>query len=188
MLELFVSEYRLIAQDVLAFSLIAIAFVWGGGPERAVAAVWLFVFELGGALKDWLVGPQLHLTAVDPYLAAEDMIAGVIWITIALYANRNYTLWVAAMQVLAMTAHVARGLVETLSPLTYIVMTVAPGWFQLFFLAIGIARHVSRKRKYGPYRDWRLPAAGVMPSGELTLTARFLTILGHDFFSAKGQR
>lgn len=157
MLELFASEYRLIAQDVLSFGLIAAAFLWGGGPERAVAATWLVAFEIGGRVKVAIFGSELRLTDVDIFWASADVVAGVSWLTIALFANRNYTLWIAALQLLATSAHLVRGIVETVSPIAYVVMVVAPGWFQLFLLAGGLICHVRRKNSFGEYRDWRKP-------------------------------
>ena len=156
MLELLASDYRTLLQDVLAFTLCGAALFWGGGPERVVAATWLLVFELGGRLYKAAASTGYQLVEVDVWLATADVLAGVIWITLALYANRNYTLWIAAMQVLAMMAHLARGFADTVSPVAYAIMVVAPGWFQLLFLAIGLARHIQRKRKFGSYRDWRI--------------------------------
>ena len=156
MLELLASDYRIIVQNVLAFVLIAVAFVWGGGPERAVAATWLIVFEIAGRIRRALLDGGAQLSDVDIYIASADVVAGICWIGIALYANRNYTMWIAAMQVLAISAHVARGLAEAISPIGYVIMVVAPGWFQLFFLAGGLILHIRRKRRLGPYRDWRI--------------------------------
>lgn len=155
MLELLASEYRLVAQNLLAFSLIVIAFIWGGGPERAVAATWLIVFEIIGRIRRLLV-EDLQLADVDFYLATADLVAGACWITIALYANRNYTLWIAGLQILAMLAHFARGIAESISPIGYLTMVVAPGWFQLFFLGGGLIFHLRRVRRFGSYRDWRV--------------------------------
>ncbi len=170
MLELLASEYRAITQDILAWSICSAALLWGGGPERAVAVTWLVLFEVTGWIYNLVLGAGVLLTDVDYFLATIDVLAAAIWITIALYANRNYTLWIAGMQVLAMTAHLARGLAETISPIAYITMVVAPGWFQLIFLAIGLIRHISRKRRFGEYRDWRL----VMPPRLVSLLGRGL--------------
>nr|WP_298895007.1 hypothetical protein [uncultured Altererythrobacter sp.] len=163
MLELFASEYRLIAQNVLAFGLIVGAFLWGGGPERAVAATWLIAFEIASRIRRSLVG-EVQLADVDVYLASADLVAGICWIAIALYANRNYTLWIAGLQVLAMSAHVARGIAEAVSPIAYFTMVAAPGWFQLFFLAGGLVAHVRRKRRFGKYRDWRFSRNAAEPA------------------------
>lgn len=156
-------EYRTNIQDVLVFIVCAGALIWGGGPERAVAATWLIVFELAGAIQDWFFGKSVQLAGVDWFFASADAVAGLIFILIALYANRNYTLWIAGMQVLAIMAHLARSLADLISPITYAVMFVAPGWFQLMLLGVGLARHIQRRRKYGTYRDWRIskPAIGL---------------------------
>ncbi|MEL6878681.1 MAG: hypothetical protein AAGL68_11380, partial [Pseudomonadota bacterium] len=132
------------------------ALIWGSGPERAVAATWLIVFEFFGRLYRLGFETGYKLSDVDFFLATSDGLAGVVWIAVALSANRNYTLWIAGLQVLAMTAHLARGMAEAISPIAYGTMVVAPGWFQLLFLGIGLSRHVMRKRKYGSYRDWRI--------------------------------
>lgn len=162
MLSLVFSDYRLIAQDVLAFGLILAAFIWGGGPEKAVAAVWLIVFEVIGRIHQALFGADYVLLDVDPFLAGKDMAAGALWLAIALYANRNWTLWVAGTQLLAVGAHIARALADAVSPVGYAVMIAAPGWAQLLLLGAGTVRHVLREREYGEYRQWRTGLGGRM--------------------------
>lgn len=156
MLELLFSDYRLYAQDAVAWTLCCAALIWGGGPERIVAASWLILFEIGTLVYNGLIGDVRRLETIDWYFAGIDILAGALWITVALYANRNYVLWIAAMQLLAIAAHLSRGLTEAIAPIAYAVMVVAPGWFQLLFLGAGLVRHLRRKRKFGPYRDWRV--------------------------------
>lgn len=155
MLALLFSDFRFVIQDVLAFGLCLAAFIWGGGPEKAVAATWLIVFELFGRFHKFVFGSGYILLDVDPFLAGKDMAAGALWLVIALYANRNWTLWVAGTQVLAVAAHLARALADAVSPIAYAAMVVAPGWVQLALLGAGLARHVLRTREFGSYRDWR---------------------------------
>ena len=158
MLELFASEYRPLVQDALAYSICLAAFIWGAGPERAIAAVWLIFFEVTGLLYDGLVEPAYQLETIDLFLATTDVCVGLLWIVIAVHANRNYPLFMAALQLLVVSAHVARGLIEAIAPIAYAVMVIAPGWLQLLLLATGLARHLRRKRRYGAYRDWRVQA------------------------------
>ena len=160
MLEPLFFDYRSTVQDVLAFGLVLAAFIWGGGPERAVAATWLVVFELFGRLHKLLFGAGYVLLDVDPFLAGKDLAAGALWLMIALYANRNWTLWVAGTQLLAIGAHLARALADAVSPVAYATMIIAPGWAQLLLLAAGLARHVLREREHGPYRGWRTGRGG----------------------------
>lgn len=156
MLELLASENRALVQDILAWTICLVALVWGSGPERAVAAAWLLVFEVLVGAYQLLSEPGFKRTDVDLFLATTDIIAAFIFIAIALYANRTYPLWIAGMQLLALTAHVARGLADTVSPVAYTTMVIAPGWLQLVFLGCGFGFHILRKRKYGAYRDWRI--------------------------------
>lgn len=143
-------------QNFVAITMCVAALIWGGGPERIVAAAWLVVFEFAGVVQNWIFGDGVQLSEVDWFVASTDVIAGIIFIGVALYANRNYTLWIAAMQVLAVTAHLARGIADLIAPIAYAVMFIAPGWVQLFLLGAGVLRHVLRKRKHGDYRDWRI--------------------------------
>ncbi|MEM7780903.1 MAG: hypothetical protein AAF697_10975 [Pseudomonadota bacterium] len=157
MLETVVSDYRGVLQDAMVILICGAALIWGNAPERAAAAVWLVFFEFAKLLYRSVFGADaFQLMSMDAYLTITDILAGVFWVAIALYANRNYTMWLAGLQLLAICAHLARGLSDLISPLAYIVMVVAPGWLQLIVLAIGLIRHIRRKRIYGPYRDWRL--------------------------------
>lgn len=155
MVELVTSEVRIAVQVVLAWTVCLAALLWGGGPERAVASTWLIIFEIGlRFLPDWF-GVSFGYANVEFWPFIGDLSAAAILVFVALIANRNYTLGIAAMQLLAMTAHFARSLTETIAPIAYLVMTVVPGWSQLFLLGFGLSRHILRKRKYGEYRDWR---------------------------------
>ena len=159
MLELFAPDMRFLLQDILVVCVCLAAFVWGGGPERMVAATWVLVFELPLFAHRAFFGGDFQLAEVDYVLATMDIAAGLIWIGIALYANRLYILGIAGLQVLAVMAHMARGLAEAISPIAYLTMVVAPGWGQLLLLGIGVFMHVRRKNTSGMYRDWRKPNA-----------------------------
>ena len=157
MLEIFlIGESRAAIQFGLVCVVCGSAIIWGGAPERAAAAVWLVVFELGRAISDYFFGVGAQRYSVDTLNASRDLLAGVLWIGIALYANRNYTLWIAGFQVLALFGHLSRGLSADMAPIAYSVMTEGPGWLQLSILGIGLIRHIRRKREYGKYRDWRV--------------------------------
>lgn len=155
MLEFLASEYRPMLQDALAFSVCLAAFRWGRGPERAIAAVWLVLFEGAARVNQYFFADGYRLTEVDIFLASADTLAGILFVVIALYANRNYPLCIAGVQILAIAAHLARGMIEAISPIAYAIMVIGPGWFQLIFFAAGLTRHILRERRFGRYRDWR---------------------------------
>lgn len=162
MFELLSSEYRPFIQEIVAWTICCTALLWGGSPERIVAATWLVLFEFGEYLYVAIFGEARQLETIDWYFASVDFLAATILIATALYANRNYTLGIAAMQLLSFVAHVSRGLIDAISPITYAIMVIAPSWLILLFLAAGLIRHIRRKRKYGEYRDWRvrMPTSG----------------------------
>ncbi len=169
MLSVIFSEYRPLVQDVLALSVCLAAFIWGRGPERAIAATWLILFELVARVYSSFFDAGTRVTQIDPLIATQDVLAGIILVAVAVNANRNYPLWIAAMQVLAITAHVARALTEAITPIAYMTMAVAPGWIQLFILAGGIFCHSRREKKFGRYREWRVPVrfGGLLPANSL---------------------
>lgn len=163
MLELLVSDFRPYVQDAVAILVCLAAFRWGGAPERLIALIWLVLFKLVGRAYEFLFVSSFQLTGIDPFLASVDLVAGGLFLFIALNANRNYPLWIAAMQLLAIVAHLARGLTEAIAPIAYAIMVIAPGWMQLLLLAVGLVRHVRRARIYGPYREWRTPQMSEHP-------------------------
>lgn len=156
-IELIAWDFRDSVQDYAAWTIGIAALIWGGGPERAAAFTWLMLFELVPGAVD-LFDDSAHFSqSIDVIYAIIDCIAAVSFVAIALFANRNYTMCIASMQLLAVCAHMASGIAEAISSAGYAVMVIAPGWVQLLLLAFGLVRHRLRKRRYGDYRDWRGP-------------------------------
>lgn len=162
MLEL-VLEYRDEAQFLAGIVICLAALRWGGMPERSVALVWLVIFEAGDIAYDLFVGPSMRLTQVDGWYAVVDGTAAIVLVGVALQANRMYTLWIASFQLVAVTAHAARELTATMTPISYAVLSIGPSYFQLALLLGGIIFHIRRKRIWGDYRDWRLPKGTANP-------------------------
>jgi hypothetical protein len=95
------------------------------------------------------------LAHTDIVHAAIDIFACAALVVIALQANRNYTLWLAGFQLVATVAHLARGLVDTISPIAYAMMYIAPSYLQIITLGLGIWLHHQRVQRHGNYRSWR---------------------------------
>ena len=182
------SDLRSLVQHCVVIALCVTAFVWGGGPERAAIATWCICFELAPFVYIDLLDLPVLLSGFSPFHATKEICAGLLWMAVALYANRNYTLWIAGVQLLAIGANVAQLMTDAISPIGFLFLIILPGWFQLLFMSIGFARHIRRKRKYGPYRDWR----GLYPQqvgvASSTHLARFLSFLGKDFVAERSQR
>jgi hypothetical protein len=162
LLELF-NTYRALAQHVSSILLAAVIWRWGGGPERWLIGVFVstmvapiyVLLALGFGAND--IGPYA------PTIVMVDVIAASLFITIALYANRNYPLWIAGFQVVAVVAHGVRSMVDTVSPLAHAILVIGPSYCQLLILFGGFTRHWLRRRRFGPYREWRLAWPGSRP-------------------------
>lgn len=147
-------EWRATAQFIVGLMTCAAMLRWGGGPERSMAWVWL-ALVLGDKAYHLILNPVIRFDDLDVGHALLDTGACFAMIGIALYANRIYPLWIAAFQVVAMSAHVAREIAEAVTPLAYVIMTIAPSYFQLVTMMLGLYFHIRRTRKIGAYRDWR---------------------------------
>ena len=144
-----------IAAQTLAFVLLALAaWRWGGGPERALAAI-LVWFRVSDWAYHAAVRDELELATMDLAHALIDIVACIAAFAVALFANRIYPLWFAAVQLLAVFAHLARAMAVDILPTVYAIMFMAPSYLQTVILALGLALHHRRRRRHGPYRSWR---------------------------------
>jgi hypothetical protein len=154
MFELFV-EYRDDAYRIASIILGLAMLRWGRGPEKAVALIFVGLFVVLHVPYHWLTDATILYDNIDLFHAALDLLAAAGFIAVALYANRNYTLWIAAFQLVALTAHLVSGLVQIVTPLAYAIMVIAPAYFQMIFMAGGLILHAQREKRFGEYREWR---------------------------------
>ncbi|WP_298471358.1 hypothetical protein [uncultured Erythrobacter sp.] len=156
----YTSHFRGELQDVWTVALMFACLRWGGGPEKIGFAVWTvltFSSTVVRALYDGPTAGEAELAAalwtVQPIDLLTDVLLFVGFVAIALVANRRYIFWVAAFQVIALSAHLLRALIEGMTPFTYVFMTVAPGWAQVFIFTYGLIAHT--RREPNRYADWR---------------------------------
>lgn len=141
--------------QVLAMLILALLGFWkGAGPERGVACVMLGL-EAADRIYHLIFGNVTNLVSIDYGHAVIDLGAMVALVAIALRANRMYTLWIAALQLIAFNAHLARELTEGMSPIAYVFLFVGPSYFQMLIQGLGLWAHRRRLTRYGPYRAWR---------------------------------
>lgn len=142
-------QFQLIILLVLAF----LGFWKGGGPERAVAGVMVGILVCD-RIYHLIFGNFSTVVSIDYGHALIDLVAMVALVLIALRANRMYTLWIAALQLIAFNAHLARELAEGMSPIAYLILYIGPSYFQLLAQAGGLWAHRRRVARYGPYKSW----------------------------------
>jgi hypothetical protein len=159
LLDLF-NTYRADAQHIASVLLALAIWRWGGAPERWSIGLLVVLMLLPIYTFEWL---KLGDNAFGPFAwvwVATDLIAAAGFILIAVYANRNYPLWVAGFQVVAVSAHAVKGLIDTVTPLAYLILAIGPSYCQILLIFAGFVRHVMRQRRFGHYRAWRSPLPG----------------------------
>ena len=157
LLDLF-NVYRAPAQHLTSFLLAAAIWRWGGAPERWMIGVFLATMIVPMYIAHWL---GLGAVELGPYASAVvmlDLVAAAMFVGIALNANRNYPLWIAGFQLVAVVAHLVKAMVDSVSPLAFAILVIGPSYWQLLLLIGGFVRHAERERRFGPYREWRLGA------------------------------
>lgn len=137
----------------LALVLFAVALRRGGSPERGLAGALLAasaVEALCGGIDRF---HRMH--AVDTCLLALDTLLFAAIAAVALRANRVYPLWRGGVQIVVLSSHLARAALPDWTPTAYAAMNRMPFYVQAAVLALGLALHAARVRRFGAgYPGW----------------------------------
>lgn len=150
-------QYRYLVQIAMFIAVAIWAFHRGAQPERACAAVFVGMIVLDRSYHA-LITRSYEVYAVDFWTFALDLTVLALLIPISLRANRIYPMALAALQLIAVNAHIARDAFTQITPFAYVVMYIVPSYGQLMVLTCGVWAHVRRAERSGPYRDWRRSA------------------------------
>jgi hypothetical protein len=148
----FVFSYKAELERMVLVLLAAFAWWRGAEPEKASATA-LLMFLLQDPL-DWLMTQQPIYTVVLMRDVALDCVVGGALLAIAMRANRLYTLFLAAWQLLAIFAHLGRLGTKCSAALAYAIVMYIPSYLLLLTFGWGLIAHVRRVRQWGPYRAW----------------------------------
>jgi predicted membrane protein len=158
----FFNAYRAFAQHITGLLLAAAMWRWGGSPERWLATIFVGTMVAPVYISRWLGLGEFGVGPFSSYYAMIDVAATILFVTVALHANRNYPLWIAGFQLVALGAHLVKAVPNTSSTLAIAILVIGPSYCQLLLLMGGFIRHLRRERRFGPYREWRTspPFAG----------------------------
>ena len=142
---------RVLIFNVLLISTCCYAFVRGGAPERIVGGLFLAAATLSVAvasrLTDLFGSPAYGLFFVDLTLLT-------CLTSVALKANRGWTMTVAAMQLIMTSVHLVRILNPDTIRWVYAVMLALWSWPMVLILAFGTYRHRRRLNANGADPSW----------------------------------
>ena len=142
---------RVIIFWAILFLIALYAFRRGEKPERIMACTMVSMI---------LADLSLHLvttntdTIINMAHLILDTLMWVIFVGLALKANRLWTLMVAALQTVTLCSHIARIFSIDINAQAYGIMQVAAAYPMLLILAIGTWRHQQRQMQMGNDPSW----------------------------------
>lgn len=128
------------------------AFWRGGGPERAVA--WIFIAA-------WVISITIRYVTDLVYqrpawiTLSVDTAVLIALAVVTRRANRAWPVVVTSMQLLIVLSHVARTINAHQFPRVYIVMTKSWPYLQLITLLVGTILHWRRTVTHGAEDSWK---------------------------------
>lgn len=132
----------------LALLLLVAAFAWRRGekPER-VAALILVTMAVADPLYHAFPGKQGLYDRVDFAHAAIDFAGLAAMVGLALRADRFWTLWLGALQLIACLAHVLRAIEVDMPAIVYAIIIRGPFWAQIVLVGFATWLQTRRRRR-----------------------------------------
>lgn len=128
---------------LVLLSIVGAALLFGGEPERYGAIIIGLSFVLGLVRREFV---GLRTVDTDPFGLSIDILAFAGLVAIALYARRVWPIWASSLQLLAVTAHLARAFEISIMPLAYGLMRAAPTYIIWIVLAFATLNHMRTRR------------------------------------------
>lgn len=129
----------------------AYAFTRGGVPERMAGA---FLLVAAIATRMLFLSEVTHYVSVDVAIASLDVCLLAILVVLALYADRFWPIWMAALQALGTMAHLAKAIEPSVVSMAYVILLAVWSYPMVIILAIGTLRHRRRLSAAGTDLDW----------------------------------
>jgi hypothetical protein len=124
---------------------VVLGWVKGGRPERAgvalVVGMWVFQVSTHRFIR------PMTFASLDPFSFAADLFVFIGFAWIGYYAKRYWPLCAAALQLLSLAGHFARGVEHSVDPWVYSLMKTTPTFLVYITLIIATLCHWSRMRR-----------------------------------------
>lgn len=136
--------------NILQLAASGYAVLRGGAPERIVAVVLVLA---AGATAATPVDASSYFSVFYTVLWI-DLALFMVLIVVALFADRYWPIWLAALQFLAIAAHGAKGYDQAIVAKAYWLITNKLGYLIVVLLLIGTLRHRMRLAAGMQEPDW----------------------------------
>ncbi|MEA3042667.1 MAG: hypothetical protein QOH47_505 [Sphingomonadales bacterium] len=127
------------------------AFMAGGGPERVGAAAYGLSCFASVAV---FTAPVIRFQTVEVGVFIVDVLVFVIFIALALRANRFWPIWVSGLLGLGVLGHLARWAGPDVIPWAYAVILSVWSYPILAVIALGTFNHQRRLKRFGEDKSW----------------------------------
>ncbi|WP_295636014.1 hypothetical protein [Novosphingobium sp.] len=148
--------------NAIVLATVVLALCKGDEPEQLTSLV-IMTGLFADLVNHWLLGAPNFFT-INPGHLVLDGWQLIVLMWVALYANRGWPLWVAALQMIVVAGHLSKLFDVAEIRRGYWVMIAVPGYIQLAVVWIGLASHMRRVGRIGPYAAWR-PRLSDPPKG-----------------------
>lgn len=135
--------------------LFALALRRGGAPERILTTTLLSMLVFDRIYHLMTDHHAVMLGGVDLGHFAIDLVALVVFLAVATWANRIYPLWIGGAQLIALSSHFYPLIAQDLRGASYLAMSIMPSYAQTIAMACGLTAHMRRVKKRGNCRSWR---------------------------------
>lgn len=121
--------------------------VIGGAAERLSAIAQALAYFLTVAANGLIMDHSFHGVRTDFWLV--DSFLLLVLFLLSLVTTRFWILWVAAIQLLSVLAHLIRALDAQMLPTGYYAVVALAGWPMIGLTLIGAIRHHQRRARFG---------------------------------------
>ncbi|WP_375395189.1 hypothetical protein [uncultured Sphingomonas sp.] len=141
---------------IVVFNLIQLlaslyAFLRGGAPERLAGGLLLIAALL---TRIFFLGSVSPYFGIEIGILAVDVVLLVALVMLALYADRFWPIWLAALQALGAGAHIAKAIDPTVVSMAYAILLSVWSYPMVLILAAATLRHQRRIAVAGSDLDW----------------------------------
>lgn len=145
---------HIVAFNVALAGCLVLSIKAGGGPEKLAMLSQVFAGILT-AISAHFLPHVVGFATLAGAVAAIDATLLVVLTSIALKANRLWTIVLAGLQFSTVLVHLSKAAYPALPAASYGIFAQFWAWPMLLATALGTWRHRTRVRKEGDERDWK---------------------------------